>query len=511
MTALEEAPPTAPDIADDGDLESFGYRPQLHRSIGSYGSFAAGFSFVSILTTVFQLFSFGFGFGGPSFFWTWPIVFGGQILVALCFSELAARYPISGCIYQWATRLGGTLWGWVAGWLMLVAQVVTVAAAAIAMQIVLPAIWSGFEVFPDPTANAVLLGSSLLVLTTVINAVGVRLMSIINSVGVTCELVGVVLLCIALFSKAERGPGVVLHTGAGLGSGGGYLWSFIISGLMAAYVMVGFDSAGELSEETRQPRRTAPRTILRALVVSGIGGAFMLLATLMAAPSVTDGALGDPARGLPYVLTSRLGDTLGRIFLVDVAIAVTVCTLAIQTATTRMMFSMARDRVLPFSSALSRVNRRTGTPILPAVLVGVLAVGLLVLNVGNAAVFLALSSVCIMLLYIAYLMVTVPMLVRRLRGGWTPSVGHFSLGRWGIPVNIVAIVWGTGMAVNLGWPRAKVFGTEWYLQFFPELFLAGALLLGAAAYAGQRRQLRRDAHDLDPAPSFGALAVEAAE
>ena len=511
MTALEEAPSTAPDVADDSDLESFGYRPQLHRSIGSYGSFAAGFSFVSILTTVFQLFSFGFGFGGPSFFWTWPIVFGGQILVALCFSELAARYPLSGCIYQWATRLGGALWGWIAGWLMLVAQVVTVAAAAIAMQIVLPAIWSGFEVFADPTANAVLLGSALLVVTTVINAVGIRLMSIINSVGVTCELVGVVLLCVALFSKAQRGPGVVLHTGAGVGSGAGYLWSFIISGLMAAYVMVGFDSAGELSEETRQPRRTAPRTILRALVVSGIGGAFMLMATLMAAPSVTDGALGDPARGLPYVLTSRLGDTLGRAFLIDVAIAVTVCTLAIQTATTRMIFSMARDRVLPFSSALSRVNRRTGAPILPAILVGVLAVGLLVLNVGNAAVFLALSSVCIMLLYIAYLMVTVPMLVRRLRGGWSHSDGFFSLGRWGVPVNVIAIAWGTGMAVNLGWPRAKVFGSDWYLQYFPELFLVGTLLLGAAAYAGQRRQLRWDAAELDPEPSVRALAVETAE
>src|SRR3954447_12553809 len=182
MTALAD-PPTTPDAADATDLASFGYRPQLHRSIGSYGSFAAGFSFVSILTTVFQLFSFGFGFGGPAFFWTWPIVFGGQFLVALCFAELAARYPISGCIYQWATRLGGALWGWIAGWLMLVAQVVTVAAAAIAMQIVLPAIWSGFQLVDSPTANAVLLGSGVLAVTTLINVVGVRAMSVINSIG----------------------------------------------------------------------------------------------------------------------------------------------------------------------------------------------------------------------------------------------------------------------------------------------------------------------------------------
>ena len=54
---------------------------------------------------------------------------------------------------------------------------------------------------------------------------------------------------------------------------------------MAAYVMYGFDSAGELSEETRSPRRTAPRAIIRALAVSGIGGAALLLGALMAAPS----------------------------------------------------------------------------------------------------------------------------------------------------------------------------------------------------------------------------------
>ncbi|WP_202925715.1 amino acid permease [Goekera deserti] len=504
MTALSDPPRTAPDAADDSDLAGFGYQPQLHRSIGTFGSFAAGFSFVSILTTVFQLFSFGFDFGGPAFFWTWPLVFVGQLLVALCFAELAARYPISGSIYQWSSRLGGRLWGWTAGWLMLVGQVVTVAAAAIAMQIVLPAIWSGFQVLDSPTANAVLLGSGVLAVTTLINAVGIRAMSVINSIGVTCELVGVALLCVALFSKAERGPGVVLDTG--IVGDSGYVWAFAVSALMAAYVMVGFDSAGELSEETRDPRRTAPRTILRALVVSGIGGALMLLATLMAAPSLTDGALGDPAQGLPSVLLSRLGEDLGRVFLVIVAIAVLVCTLAIQTATTRMMFSMARDRVLPFSAALAKVNRRTGAPILPAVVVGVLAIGLLVLNVHNESVFLALTSVCIMLLYIAYLMVTVPLLRRRLRGGWAQDDELFSLGRWGLAVNIGAVVWGTAMALNLAWPREAVFGTEWYLQFFPQLMLAGALLAGAVAYAVQRAQVRRDSAVLDPSPATAEVS-----
>jgi amino acid transporter len=187
-----------------------------------------------------------------------------------------------------------------------------------------------------------------------------------------------------------------------------------------------------------------------------------------------------------------------------------------------MIFSMARDRVLPFSAGLSKVNARTGSPIRPAIVVGVLTVGLLYLNVHNAAVFLALSSVCIMLLYIAYLMVTTPLLLRRLKG-WPGTAdahssesGLFSLGRWGVPINIVAIGWGLGMAINLGWPRAKVFGTSWYLQYFPELFLGGAVVIGAAAYLWQRHENRREAAALDPAPGSSTLlagraALEAAE
>jgi urea carboxylase system permease len=482
---------------DARDLASFGYAQQLRRRLGGYASFAAGFSFISILTTVFQLFFIGFGFGGAAFFWTWPLVFFGQLMVALCFAELAARYPISGCIYQWARRLTNPTYGWFAGWVMLIAQIVTVSAAAIALQVVLPTLWSGFQIVgsdpsltsSDGATNAVLLGAILITATTIVNALGVRAMARINSTVVTLELIGIVALIVLLFTHAKRGPDAVLHqTGAMPGS---YVGAFVVSALMAAYVMVGFDSAGELSEETRDPRRTASRSILRALTVAGIGGALLLLAGIMAAPSLTDGKLA--AGGLPFVLTSRLDNTVAKILLADVSIAVCACTLAIQVAATRMMFSMSRDGALPFSSGLAHVSKRTGTPILPAVMVGVLSIALLAVNVGDPSVFTGLTSVCIVMLYAAYLMVTLPLLIRRLRGWPGPrEEGRFTLGRFGLPVNIAAVVYGAAMMVNIGWPRASVYdleGGHWYLQWFAVLFVAGSLLAGAVAYIAKRRTM----------------------
>jgi urea carboxylase system permease len=514
MTATTSQSPPRSD--DDDDLHGLGYRPVLHRKLGRYASFAAGFSFVSILTTIFQLFAFGYSFGGPAFFWTWPLVLGGQLLVALVFAELAARYPLSGAVYQWARRVGGETVGWFAGWFMSLAQVVTAAAAAIALQVVLPQLWSGFQlVGGDPSltsvtgaTNAVLLGTILLIVTTVINSIGVGIMSRINSIGVTCEIVGVVAVVLALATAAQRGPGVVTDTHVLAGSDLGPIGAFLVSALMAAYVMVGFNSAGELSEETRDPRRTAPRTILTALLVSGVGGALMLLAALMAAPSLTDGNLATV--GLPYVLTAVLGTFWGKVLLVDVAIAIFVCTLAIQTAGSRLVFSMARDGRLPASKHLAHVDPRRGTPVWPSVAIGVLAVAMLAVNIGNAALFTTLSSVCIVMIYLAYLLVSVPMLVARLRGRVEPAgPGLFSLGRWGVPVNVLAVLYGAAMVVNLAWPRSEVYdptGEHPWLRFSAPAVVVLVLLLGLLARAVATRA-RVATGAAETAPTMDARAA----
>ncbi|MFF7393049.1 amino acid permease [Streptomyces scabiei] len=487
-----ELRPEPPHSPDDRSLTEFGYRQELHRSLSRYASFAAGFSFISVLTTVFQFFAFGYAFGGPVFFWTWPAVLVGQLLVAACFAELAARYPISGSIYQWSSRLSNRTFGWFAGWIMVIGQIVVVAAAALALQMVLPAIWSGFQFVggdPAPTsstgaANAAVLGVLLLVLTTIVNVLDNRVLSVVNRVGVTAEIIGAILIVVLLLTHSERTPGITFHMAEGSTD---LLGALLVGSFMAAYVMIGFDSAGEMSEETHNPRRTAPRTILTALGAAGLLGGLLVLGGLLAAPSLTDGRLG--VDGLSYVLTSSLGDGVGRLLLADVVVAIIVATLAIQTSACRMLFSMARDGRLPFAARLAEVNPRTGMPTAPAVVVGVLAAALLLLNFASPEAFLAIGTTCIVMLYLAYAMVTGPLLIRRLKGTF-PTAGTdetgkplFSLGRWGIPVNALALLYGLFMTVNLAWPRAEVYdpaGGHWWFQWFTILFLLATMAAGTA-------------------------------
>ncbi|MCA1188261.1 MULTISPECIES: APC family permease [unclassified Saccharopolyspora] len=477
----------------DAELSEFGYTNKLKRSLGSFHTFAAGISYISVLTGTFQLSYFGLSFGGPAYWWSWPMVFLGQLMVALSFAELASHYPIAGSIYNWSKRLGGKHVAWLAGWMMLLASIVSIAATALAYQHTLPQIWGAFQVVGDGTgtsqaANGVLLATALIVFTTLINAFGVKLMARINSAGVAIELIAAVVLILVLAVFATRGPDVVLDTqGTGAAYGGsGYLGAFLVAAIASSYVMYGFDTASSLGEESIDPHRNAPKAILRSLIASFVLGGLIILLALMAARDLTAPQLTED--GLQFVLTDALGPLVGRLFLLVVFVAITVCVLAVHTAAIRIAFAMARDNALPGGSKLARVSPRFQTPVVPAVVIGVIAVALLVVNIGQPQIFSAVTSLAIILIYISYLLVTIPMLVARLRGRWSSAKqeGRFSLGRWGLPVNIAAVLWGTGMTINLAWPRNEVYNAEppfhWYLQWSSVLFVGIAAAGGFAYY-----------------------------
>src|ERR1700684_3632750 len=104
----------------DADLAQFGYKPQLHRSIGGFTSFALAFSMISITTTVFTAFADPFQALGGVAIWLWLPVGAGVVLLARVYGHLAARLPVTGYAYQWASRIVSPHYGWFTGWNALV-------------------------------------------------------------------------------------------------------------------------------------------------------------------------------------------------------------------------------------------------------------------------------------------------------------------------------------------------------------------------------------------------------
>jgi len=492
---------------DTRDVELFGNRQELERSLGSFSSFAAGFSYISILTGMFQMFYLGFGVGGPAFFWTWPFVFAGQFLVALCFAELAAHYPLSGGVYQWSKYVGNPFVGFMTGWVYLACLVVTLAAVALALENVLPQVWSGFQIIGGAGhgrgngPNAVVLGCVLLILSTLINAAGVRLLATINNIGVFSELIGIAILILLLWKHSVRS----LHAGVvdTLGKAGalGYTGPFLAAAaLTASYVMYGFDTAGSLAEETLDPRRRAPWAIVQALSAAGAAGLLVLLFSLTSAPDLNAAALASADGGLAYIVKEVVGSLPGRLLLADVAFAIFVCTLSVHTGTVRVVFAMARDGRLPFSTAFARVSESTRTPVIPAILAGLGAILILVINVQFPKVVELVTAVAILWANLAYLLVVAAMFRRRLRG-W-PEAGSldkgfraFSLGRFGLPVNGLALLWSVFMVVNVGWPRALIYSET---NRFAALSYTSLLLVVGASYFWLLRRIMKPRRSFAP-------------
>jgi urea carboxylase system permease len=446
---------------DEELLQKFGYKQELRRTLGFLSNFAVAFSYISVSTGTFSLFYLGILAGGPAFFWTWFIVAIGQFIIALNFAELSSHFPIAGSIYQWSKRLSGYTLGWFTGWFYFFAGVLTITAVAFTVPIPLLAIFPGIPATILGMTNAVFIALASIVIGTLINVAGVRLVSIINNIGVVAEIVGMFVFAIVLLIFFNHQPLSFLFTGSSVspaslggqwtpGFGDTYIGAFAAAMFMSLFVIYGFDTAGTLGEETNDPQRNAPRGVLWAIGLSAIAGVLFLGATLLSIRNlsgiekIASGA--NFTQALPAIIIDALGTSWGNVYLGVVLIAVCVCTLAIQSATIRLMFSMGRDGRLPFGRVWGTVNPTFRTPMWAGIAVAVLSAIPFLYSQAIGVIVTGATG----LIYVSYFLNNFASLGARMRG-WPRTKAPFSLGRWGVPINILALVYGGLMIINFLW------------------------------------------------------------
>ena len=462
---------------DDAHLQSLGIKPELRRTLGFLSNFAIAFAFISVSTGSFGNFGVGIALGGPAMFWSWFIIVGGQLLVALVFAELASHFPIAGSVYQWSKRLSNRGLGWFTGWFYFWAQVVTVSAVAVIVAFVIDSIHSAaggttgdvaFLDSPSPggfTSMFVFIAIGTLVITTIINAWGVRLLTILNNIGVATEILGMLVFAVILLIFANVQPVSVLTTmnGAEAAQNGNIPATFLLGFFMAVFIVYGFDTAGSFGEETLDAGRQAPRGVLSSILISGLVGIIFIPAVILASPNISqtmeEGLTTFPigtiiSNAFPQDII--FGISFGDLYLFVILASVFVCTMAIQGAATRLMFSMGRDGHLPAGRWLGHVNQRFRTPANAAVTVGVIA-ALPILVVGPLAA-VSISIAATGLIYVSYFMCNAGVMRARMRG-WPHTKAWFSLGRWGKLINVAALIYGGLMIVNIAlWADTGLFG-----------------------------------------------------
>ncbi|HTS96682.1 MAG TPA: APC family permease [Streptosporangiaceae bacterium] len=436
---------------DSADLARFGYKQELKRGLGLFSSFAVAFSYISPSTGIFTLFALGLTTLGGVFIWTWPVVALGQFIIALNFAEVSSHYPVAGSVFQWTKYLAGRSYSWFTGWIYLFAGIITVAAVVATLPIALiPALnglgWHSLGVGSSATVlhTQEIVALITLVVITVLNIYGVRLVALINNTGVLFEILGMFVFAIVLLAFHNHQGFKVVTNSAGFHVGAS---SFLAAMFMSLFVIYGFDTASTLAEETRDPRRNAPKAVLFSVIGAFIIGGVFLLGTLVAIPNLhtaTSGLGWNPAQ----VIEANFSTGFATLYLFVVSAAIFVCCLSILAATIRLAFGMARDNQLPFSKPLARVSPSLHTPIWTCIVVAVISAIPFLKYAGVAIIAIAATG----MIYLSYFLGNLVILRARARG-WPKTSAPFRLGRWGMLVNILGLVYGGAMLINFAWPR----------------------------------------------------------
>ena len=423
--------------------------------LGVYSSFAIAFSYISPSTGIFTLFILGIGLAGPSFFWSWPIVVIGQLIIGLNFAEVSSHFPVAGSVYQWSKYLSNHTYSWFTGWIYLFAGVLTVAAVVATVPLVLiPLLNSVFNLnIGTDFATERNIAALVLLRTTLLSIFGVRIVQIVNNTGVVFEILGMVVFALILLLFYHHQSVSVLFDGTYLSAGPTAAGTFLGAMFMSLFVIYGFDTASTLAEETKNPRREAPRAVIAAIIGAAIIGAIFLFATVLAVPGsmgkfVSDIGAGKDPFPLVTIIQSNFPGWASNLYLLVVFAAIYVCCLAIQTSTIRLAFGMARDGKLPLGRVWNNVQPALHTPVGTCIVVGVLAGLPLLYYTGAALIAIGATG----MIYLSYILGNLAILFARFRG-WPKESAPFKLGQWGTIVNILALVWGIAMEVNFLWPR----------------------------------------------------------
>ncbi|MDA0162883.1 amino acid permease [Solirubrobacter ginsenosidimutans] len=439
---------------DERRLAELGYTQALQRSWSSFSNFAISFTIISVLAGCFTTYGQAWNNGGPiAISWGWPIICGLILLVAFSMSELVSAYPTAGGIYYWASTLGGPKWGWFTGWFNLVGLVGVVAsvdygcAQFMNATFTLFALNLGFANWGDSAhilSETFLLFMVILTIHALINIYSSPLVALFNNISVFWHVAGVtaIVLVLAFVPDTHQSVDFVFtQTINNSGFGGGMFWFYVLplGFLLTMYTQTGYDASAHISEETHGAAKAAAQGVWRAVFWSGVGGWIVLLAITFAATDVA--GINKGAGSSLAVFATSLPEGWQKVVVLIATIGQLFCGMACVTSCSRMTYAFSRDRAVPGWRMWTRLNHHR----VPAYAVVFSCVAALIMTLpalegdanGAPYAFFAVVSICVIGLYIAYVL---PIYLRWRKGDdFVP--GPWTLGQKYKWINPAAIIW----------------------------------------------------------------------
>lgn len=442
---------------DTAQLEALGLRSEFDRSMSFWENFSLGFTYLSPVVGVYSVFALAIQAGGPPMIWNYLLVGFGQFLVCLVFGEIVSQYPISGGIYPWSLRLVGERWAWMSAWVYAWALFTTVAAVSMGGAPFLSQL-IGIEF---GNSGFIWIAILMILISTILNLSGTRLLAQVAFFGFLCELIGAVVVGGYLLFFAKVNSVSILWNTFSFGEGVNYFPAFLASSVAAMFCYYGFEACGDVAEETPNAGSAIPKSMRMTIYIGGGAATFVCLALLLAVPNIDKAISGEDSDPVTTTLVSAMGMIGYRMVIAVVMISFLSCLLSLQAAASRLLFSFARDGMIFGSKYLNHLSKANKVPVNALIITGLIPI--LIASMGHwlqdaVTTIISFASAGI---YIAFQMVVIAALYARYQG-WKPS-GSFTLGKLGVWINVLALFYGVTAVANMVWPRTPE--EPWYINY----------------------------------------------
>ena len=317
-----------------------------------------------------------------------------MLFTALSYGHMAKAFPAAGSTYTYTRKAINDKLGVVAGWIVLLGYVFFPMAIWL--------IGASYFSAAVPAVPSWVWLIGFIVVTSLINIAGVEVGSKINFIMVSIQVVIIVAFLIFTIKAITEGMGEGTLASFSPFYNPDIDFSYTVAGAAAAcYCFLGFDALTTFTEDTIDPTKNIPRSIILTLLVCGAIFLVVTYFTHLVHPSF-DYPNPDNAA---YDIAKQVAPSIfGGIFLIGTIAGQFAAGLSAQASGARLLYAMGRDGVLP-KKFFGNLNHKTQTPVNAIILTGVVALFAVFLDVTKATAYINFGG------FVAFFFVNISVIV----------------------------------------------------------------------------------------------------
>ncbi|KAJ5682362.1 GABA permease [Penicillium macrosclerotiorum] len=485
-------------VLDDSDMHRMGKVQELKRNLRP----VAALSFASVLQATWEFIlisnSQGLENGGlPGLFWSYIWTFIGFGFIIASLSEMASMAPTSGGQYHWVSEFSSPRYqkflSYITGWMSVLAWQAGSASGSFLTGTIIQGLISVRN--PDYVSEnwqGTLFVFAMVLVIYIFNVYAADLMPVLNNLLMILHVLSWTVVLIVLWAMAphQSAEAVFITQWKNLGGWSSMGISVLIGQISAIYGSLSSDATAHMSEEVKDAGRNVPIAIAWGYFSNGIMATILLISFLFATPSVED-ALDDNT-GFPFLYVFKNATSVAGVngLTAIILIPVIFSNILFNASTSRQTFAFARDKGLPFSRWIGKVDARRHIPVNAIGLSCLFSCALSLINIGSLTAFNAIISLNVAALMYTYIISISCVIYRKI---WLPGSlppRRWDMGRWGLAVNIVALLYSCFALFWSLWPSnypVTVENFNWSVVIFGGVFfisLGMYIVKGRKEYAG---------------------------